>query len=120
MKMNPDLIKKLLLAYEGLEYPQEGMDELELPGYSPEEVRYHTELLLDAGFILAEDLAYLGTPKMFIPRRLTFEGVQFLEKAKDNNAWGETKKIMAGTGGFALDIASKVLAEVIIRSLHIT
>jgi hypothetical protein len=49
---------------------------------------------------------------------MTWDGHEFLEKARDDNRWGQAKVIMAKLGGFTFDIASKVLTDLVTAQLR--
>jgi Hypothetical protein (DUF2513) len=49
---------------------------------------------------------------------MTWDGHEFLEKARDDNLWGQAKVIMAKLGGFTFDIASKVLTDLVTAQLR--
>jgi hypothetical protein len=49
---------------------------------------------------------------------MTWDGHEFLEKARDDIRWGQAKVIMAKLGGFTFDIASKVLTDLVTAQLR--
>ena len=112
MKLDPDLIRKILIAYEELPYGG-GEDEIEITGYPPDQLHYHQEILEEAGYIKADIQKDIGGSLEIFPERLTYQGHDFLEASRNDNNWNKTKDIMAKTGGFVLDIAKAVLIEFI-------
>jgi hypothetical protein len=79
--------------------------DLEIEGYSKEEVDYHNLLLKEAGLIVLEN----GALGEYRPTRLTWEGHEFLDAARDTKRWEKAKGAMAQAGGFALDVMKQLL-----------
>ena len=53
---------------------------------SPETVHYHVQLLHDAGLIVADELV----PGQWWPERITWDGHEFLDLARDEETWRST------------------------------
>jgi hypothetical protein len=86
MKRDLELARSVLLATE--DYPQAtGWVNLEIPGYGPEEVSYHVEVLSEAGLLSAQNLT---THSWFcwVPKSLTWEGHEFLDATRGAFAVG--------------------------------
>ena len=115
MKRDMDLVRILLIEMEKtpsyLSNPN-----LDIPGYSQEEVHFHLMLLEEAGLIKARDMS-AGNDIYWIPERLTWQGYEFLEASKNNDVWNKTKEIMAKSGGFVFEIAKSVLIKLIEQQL---
>ena len=109
MKLDPDLIRKVLIAYE--ELPYGGGGEIEINGYSPDQLYYHQEILEEAGYIKANIQKYIGGSLDIFPERLTYQGHEFLEASRNDNNWSKAKDVMAKTGGFVMDVAKALLIE---------
>lgn len=107
MKRDPDLVRKILPAYEALPYG--GGEMVEIPGFTEEEVNYHQEILEEAGFIKAQILKDMGGGCTIFAERLTYSGHEFLDASRDNHRWEKAKKAMQATGGFALDVLQALL-----------
>ena len=85
--------------------------DLKFDGHSDEEVSYHTMLLDEAELIEAEEIAEIGAPSRWFPIRLTWQGHEFLDAARDETRWSKTKETMAKAGGFVFEVAKAVLVE---------
>ena len=77
MKRDLDLIRHILLEIEKEPYTGDIL-QLDIEGYTPEQINYHILLLADAGLIEVMEASYLGR-RAFAPIRLTWEGHEFLE-----------------------------------------
>ncbi len=95
MKRDFDLIRLLLLE-------RAGETAIDLSPYNQDQINYHKALLIDGG--LAEGpVSYSGTHASDIPDsvhllRLTWEGHEFLDKARDATVWNKAKKIVLEKG----------------------
>ncbi len=107
MKRDMDLIRKILFEIE--KWPLNGGgSNLEIQEYSTEEVTYHVMLLVEAGLIKAYDVSSMSGPA-FIPERLTWQGHEFLDAARDDNRWNKAKDAMGKAGGFVFEVAKALL-----------
>ena len=82
MKRDMDLIRQILLEIE--KEPVLGrMISLDIESYSPEEASYHVMILNEAGLIEATAL----DGHRWIPKRLTWQGHEFLDAARSEKVW---------------------------------
>ncbi len=107
MKRDLDLIRTLLLRLEDTEVPaghliRLGPNELQIDGYSGEEIAYHIQLMKSAGFVrelgtkpLRYGLNYSG---------LSWEGHEFLDSVRDDAIWRNTRTAVNAVGGFTFDL----------------
>ena len=80
-----------------------------IEGRSEEEVAYHCLLGWEAGFIEAIDATtFKNHFKAMYPRRLTYEGHQYLERIRDPVIWAKTKEGAKKIGSFGLDTLGKL------------
>jgi Hypothetical protein (DUF2513) len=104
MKRDIDLVRAVLLKVEGFDlppgstlciYPSE--PELEIDGYDADQVAYHLNLLIDAGFIQGARTV----DNQFLIEGLTWNGHEFLADTVDPTVWSKTKeraKTVTGVG----------------------
>lgn len=114
MKRNMDLLRAILLAIEetpntdGLPYLEER--EIKIDGYSVEEISSHLLMLDDLGFVEL----YPGTggnPKMRV-RRMTVQGHEFIDNARNDEAWKEvTEEAATKAGGVGLAVLTALLVS---------
>ncbi len=96
MKLDKDLVQEILLQVEASPDPM-GLVDLTLPDHLEEEIAYHVQILDEAGFIEALDLTTMDGYD-WRPRRLTYEGHEFLDTLRDPVAWRYTKETAKNAG----------------------
>ena len=74
-------------------------------------------LLAEAGLIEADDLSSMANIE-WKPKRLTWQGHEFLDAARDNNRWNQVKATMGKVGGFVFEVGKQVLIELIKSELR--
>jgi hypothetical protein len=107
-----------LIAYEELPYGG-GDNEIEIDGYSQEQVLYHQEILEEAGYIKAIIEKSLNGLTSIFPERLTYAGHEFLNSSRNDSNWEKTKNVMLKSGGFVMEIAKALLISEIRDQLHL-
>ena len=119
MKRDMNLIRDLLLAVEGY------TDEEGTPGeevvasltkdgaYTEFQVNYHADLLREAGLILASEMSSAGSDtSVFIFDRLTWEGYEFLDNARDDTRWNQVKRLAEQkTGALSFEVVKSLLVQ---------
>ena len=109
MKRDMDLARKILLEIESWSYDKFA-DIPVIEGYSQEEVGFHSYLLKEAGLIDGIDRRVDQLPvPCTIPRRLTWNGYEFLEASRDPARWEKAKGIASKLGGATLSIFIQIL-----------
>lgn len=117
MRRDFDLIRKILFAIENDESATgPAWASLEIPDYSQKQVSYHVMLLDEAGLIDAENSNSWDGFK-WEPRRLTWQGHEFLDSARDENSWKQAKSKLKEAGNFSFEVLKTVLIELAKRSL---
>lgn len=107
MKRDMDLVREILLATEASETDPRAWVDIELEGRQKNEVSYHVQLLGEAGMLVVQDLQAIGpNGYRFKPKRLTWDGHEFLDTIRDEEIWRKTKGGVEKVGGFSLDIIS--------------
>lgn len=108
MRLDKDLIRKILLAVEASDRtPGQGVD-IEIEGVSDEEVGYHVLLLSEAGYLVAEDIGHLAEDLAFEVQRLTFDGHELLDTMRDPEVWSRTKGALSKVGAGGLQLAFEI------------
>lgn len=100
MKLDKDLVREIMLAVEAYDEPQGWMN-LTIDGKSDNEVSYHVMLLDEAGLISGINLGGIGSFE-WQPRRLTYQGHEFLDTVRDGEVWKRTKEGAEKVGGAGL------------------
>jgi DNA-binding transcriptional ArsR family regulator len=110
MKRDMELVRQILLKTEQ-NTEVGGWIDLDIEGYSPEEISYHVKLLAEAELIEAQDLT---TTEEFEwkPTGLTWKGHEFLDAARNETIWKKTTEIVKDKGG---SIPFEVLKDLLIK-----
>jgi hypothetical protein len=87
MKRDFELIRKLVLAVE--DYPTGTVPgEIQIDGYSAEQIGYHSYLLVDSGLAKGIDVGTMhGTSPNWQILHLTSAGHEFADAARDDSTW---------------------------------
>lgn len=118
MKMNPDLIRTiLLLTEEKTSYAEEYEFEVEsvpkeLDAYSLDEIKYHLELCQKLNFL--ECNIY---PSSIYLEDLTPQGHIFLADIRENDNWIKIKNIASKSGSFSLTALKEIAVQVVSQSI---
>lgn len=120
MKRDEDLLREILLLIEKHPF-DDGHDwmniwinirerkDKKIRKYTNKEISYHIMLLHEAGFIKALEIS----KNVWMPIRLTWDGHEFLEAARDSKRWKQVKTSMKSVGGFTIEVAKPLLIELI-------
>lgn len=77
-------------------------EELQVEGYSANQIYYHLSLIREAGLIETPGKGPLAGGVMF--RRLTWSGHDFLDSVRSPDVWDRTKQAAPAAGGFTVDL----------------
>ena len=118
MKRDMDLCREILFEVERWQTTL-APTEVEIEGYTEEEVGYNAWLLADEGLIEGQDISGLGhSVHRYAPRCLTYKGHEFLEHARDATRWKKAKeKIMGLSGAMTTQAMLAVLKQLIAKEL---
>jgi len=118
MKRDMDLIRQMLLAVE--EHPSGRAPSIDIDGYTQADIGYHAILLSEAGLVKINDVILIGeqSPRATITR-LTWEGHEFLDSARENRIWNRAKDNVAKIGGASLKIWLSLLTQYVKEELGI-
>jgi DNA-binding transcriptional ArsR family regulator len=106
MKRDMDLVRSILQRAESCNDPFGLHEEIDIEGYSQNEISYHIKLLNDAGLLDAMDISAQGEDGFrWWPGSLTWDGQEFLNAAKDDSIWKKAKeKFMVPTMTVTFDL----------------
>lgn len=106
MKRDMDLIRQVLLSLE------EGNFDWKIDGYSQEQVEYHVKLLEDVGFVTPYSYYPADGGSALLNLRMTWQGHEFLEAAKNISFWSKAKHVViTKTGSLSFDLLKEVLVQ---------
>lgn len=118
MKLDPDVLKKILTAIEETETddPRAYLASInKIEGYSDEILTYHIRQLITAGFIDGKIVDSLDrTITNILIRRLSWKGHEFVENSRNDTLWSKAKNtVISNSGGISIDLLSEVLKKLV-------
>lgn len=117
MRLNHDCVRDILLMIESKPYNFVGLlSQLELNKYEYDDVIYSFEKLLEAKFVTGSDCNNNGVND-YLVKSITYNGHEFLDNIRPQEAWDQAKIIISKLGSASLDIAASVAAQVITNLL---
>lgn len=90
MKLNKDLIRDIAIYIESNGDGERPKTEIEIDGYTYNEIRYHFMQMLDMGLIKVNIRSINGSVLKYYS--LTYKGHEFLENIRDKYIWDEIKR----------------------------
>jgi Hypothetical protein (DUF2513) len=115
MKRDMELIRELLLAIEAnVKNTTFPASQLNLEStWAEDNVYYHLELMTDAGFVEAETVKSQQRIHDVLIKRMTWEGHEFLDSARNESIWKETMGLVQQKGGsVAIGVLTQLLTSV--------
>lgn len=109
MKRDMDLIRRILFTLE--EHEHGFAPKLEIEGSSEKQIGFHVLLMGEVGLLIVEDATgTAGRSPEALPIRITWNGYEFLEAARDPSIWETAKKnVWEKAGGLTFEILKSVL-----------
>jgi hypothetical protein len=111
MRRDLDLLRAMVLKIE--DSPQGwAPQDLAVDGYSPDELGYHSYLLVDAGLAHGSDTSCAGSegPSALITH-LTWSGHEFAEAARNDTLWNKAMGLVKSKGGaITLPVLTQLLS----------
>jgi hypothetical protein len=104
MQRDIDLVRQILLDLEAGGSSADWLD-IDIEAYSPEQMDYHLDLLVEAGFIRTASAARGH------PLRLTWEGHEFLDAARNEKRWQAVRALADRVGGLPFTAIRAALVE---------
>ena len=120
MKRDLDLIRKIVLAIED-QPTGYFINEFTIEGYTPEQIGYHSYLIIDSGLAEGRDAtSSIDSSPNWQLNNLTSAGHDFADAARNETTWNKaTGIIKEKAGGVTLDILKQMLASVNKNTLDI-
>jgi len=114
MKRDMELIRKMVLAVEDAPTGY-APDDLDIEGYTDEQIAYHAHLMVQAGLAAGMDTTHLGScnPSAQLTS-LTWDGHEFAADARDETTWKKAMTIVQEKGGaVSLDVIKALLSHLV-------
>ncbi|MBT3145053.1 DUF2513 domain-containing protein [Neptunomonas phycophila] len=119
MKRDMDLVREILKSINEHTHGFAPRN-LEINGYTKEQIGYHCLLLHEAGLLEATESTTLSSSSpSAIPIRLTWHGHEFIDNAANEKVWGEAKGAIAKLGDVSFSVWASVLSELVKQNLGI-
>lgn len=117
MKRSMDLVRKILLAMNDHEDGYAPND-MGIEGHSEEEIGYHCLIMSEAGLIVASNTSPMSsTTPTAMPIRLTWAGHEFIDNAKNDRVWSQTKQALSKVGDVSFSVFASVLSKIVTQNL---
>jgi hypothetical protein len=122
MKRDKNLIREILLAVEASESGwAPGPEEYNIEGYTAEQINYHALLLVDAGFAMGQDMSMMSGPAQGYISRLTWDGHEFLDVARDDSRWNQAQSIAKEkVGSVTMEVLKAILVELMKKTVGLS
>ena len=114
MKLDKDLVRDVLLALETDKGDPRALKDIEIPGFTREQVSYTIQKLTEGGMVQAHNLSDLIEYE-WRATSLTYEGHEFLDTIRDGKIWKETKRIANEAGVYTLHALMQT-AKAVVKS----
>ena len=119
MQRDMDLVRKILLAVEKGEDVVGYDTRLEVEDYSRDEIDYHIEIMGEAGLLVASIQRFMGGEYMVNLERMTWEGHDFLDAARNESRWNQAKeKVLNATGALSFEALKTTLLQLVRQALE--
>lgn len=119
MKRNMDLVRQISLTISNYKYGYAPTD-IKICPFTDEEIGYHCLLMGEAGLLLTEDTSALGeSSPSAIPIRITWAGHEFIDNARNETIWNQTKEVVSKIGDVSFSVWASVLSKIVMHSLKI-
>lgn len=112
MKRDMDLVRKLVFAIE--DHPHGfAPSDIEIDGYTEEQIGYHLFIMMEAGLINGADVSHTGcrSPQA-LASSLTWAGHEFADAARSESFWNKAKKtIQEKVGSITIGLLTEYLQQ---------
>lgn len=115
MKRDLSLIRQILLDLEDGGAYTNWLD-IDIEAYSPEQMDYHLDLLVEAGLISVAS-SERGRSRQ-LPVRITWDGHEFLDAARDESRWQSVVGSAAGADSVPFAICKAALFAAVERETN--
>jgi len=112
-----ELVRHILLEVEAADPSKGGWVKVTLGEYPRDVVGAHIGLLGQAGLLEVDDVRSHDDPNGWMPKRLTWQGHEFLDAIRNDDVWKKTKERAATLGGQTSFELVKAIAIQIAKSM---
>ncbi len=113
MKRDMDLCRIILFEIEKWEDKMPRSRKVEVEGYEQSAISYNILLLAEAYLVKAIEVS-TADELILHPSRLTWEGHEFLEAARDDTIWNQAKELLLEKGGgMVFEVLKQALIQLV-------
>jgi hypothetical protein len=117
MKRDMDLVRQILISLEEHTHGWAPQD-LQIEGYSAEQIGYHVYLMDQAGLLVGTDVTASDSESpVWEPLYLAWAGHEFLDASRENGRWKQAKELVGKVGGASIAIWTVVLTDLVKQNL---
>jgi hypothetical protein len=119
-----DLVRKILAAVESVNDPDQILSKVVVDGYEQRLVDYHLDILRDHDLITwaddEEETAAAAFKIRFVDLRLTWDGHEFLDNARNDGVWRQVKALLKDRDikSASFSIWANLISQVIASNLN--
>lgn len=120
MKRDMELVRQILLKIE--QEPSGWVPhEINIKGYTKEQIGYHLLLMIEAGLLEGERVTTMSSKSPCgYATRMTWYGHEFLDSARDPKLWKEAKQIVEKVGSASIQVWTQILTQIVTRNLGLS
>ena len=110
-----DLIRTLLFYFENKsDSAHVEAEDIILEGFDQNSIQYHIVIMCEAELLSCEKIQSTSSDRLVkaIPFRLTWEGHEFLDAARDDSVWDQAKDIL---GNKAISVSLGILQGLLMK-----
>jgi len=113
LKRDMDLVRTILLHFEEKkDFRHQKPEDFQFAGFDERTIAYHVDLMYEAGLLSCEATRSRGKERLVqaIPYRLTWQGHEFLDAARNPKVWEQAKSTFREKAiGMSFDLLREVL-----------
>jgi hypothetical protein len=117
VRLDWECVRAILTALEDLPEQDGRLAPGDVPGWAPQVVSYHVEVLAEAGLLKAQCVRALGAQTLCLAQRLTFAGHELLDAMRQATLWNRVKARVRDAGLSLSVEAVKLAASGLIKEL---
>ncbi|ORU93108.1 MAG: hypothetical protein A6F70_04830 [Cycloclasticus sp. symbiont of Bathymodiolus heckerae] len=119
MKRNMELVREILRTINEHEHGFSPKD-IEIKGFTQEQIGYHCLLLGEAGLIeISDSTTCASNSPSASPVRLKWDGHEFIDNATNEKVWSQAKGAVDKLGEVSFSVWASVLSQVVMQNLGI-
>ncbi len=124
MKRDMDLIRTLLFYFENKsDSAHVEAEDIILEGFDQNSIQYHIVIMCEAELLSCEKIQSTSSDRLVkaIPFRLTWEGHEYLDAARNDSVWNQAKEILGNQAlSFSFAMSKSLLKKILMDKLGLS